>query len=59
MEPVLELRHLSKHYPEHRAVDEISLLIPRGAFYSLLGALGLREDHYAAVDCGLRAADFG
>ncbi len=40
MEPVLELRHLSKHYPEHRAVDEISLLIPRGAFYSLLGPSG-------------------
>ena len=37
---VLELRDLAKHYPGHRAVDGISLEIPRGAFYSLLGPSG-------------------
>ena len=37
---VLELRDLAKHYPDHRAVDGISLEIPRGAFYSLLGPSG-------------------
>lgn len=40
MEPILELRGLSKHYPEHCAVDSVSLSISRGAFYALLGPSG-------------------
>ncbi len=37
---VLELCRLSKHYPGHRALDDISLEVPRGAFFSLLGPSG-------------------
>jgi len=40
MELILELRELVKHFPDHRAVDGISLEIPRGGFYSLLGPSG-------------------
>ena len=40
MELILELRDLVKHFPGHRAVDGISLKIPRGGFYSLLGPSG-------------------
>ena len=40
MESILELRDLVKHFPNHRAVDGISLRIPRGGFYSLLGPSG-------------------
>ena len=40
MESILELRGLVKHFPNHRAVDGISLKIPRGGFYSLLGPSG-------------------
>jgi spermidine/putrescine transport system ATP-binding protein len=40
MSPVLELRDLAKHFTEHKALDGISLEIPRGAFYSLLGPSG-------------------
>ena len=40
MDSILELRGLVKHFPNHRAVNGISLKIPRGGFYSLLGPSG-------------------
>ncbi|MCL4401930.1 MAG: ABC transporter ATP-binding protein [Acidobacteria bacterium] len=40
MDSILELRNLVRHYPSQRAVDGISLSIPRGGFYSLLGPSG-------------------
>jgi len=39
-EPVLSLRHVSKDFVAQRAVADVSLEIPRGAFYSLLGPSG-------------------
>jgi ABC-type Fe3+/spermidine/putrescine transport system ATPase subunit len=40
MDAILELRNVSKQFPTHRAVDRVSLAIPRGAFFSLLGPSG-------------------
>ena len=40
MESVLELREVSKHYPGHRAVHNVSLAVEPGAFYSILGPSG-------------------
>jgi spermidine/putrescine transport system ATP-binding protein len=40
MNSILELRELVKEFPNHRAVDGISLEVPRGGFYSLLGPSG-------------------
>jgi spermidine/putrescine transport system ATP-binding protein len=40
MQPVLELRHVVKDFPGHRAVDNVSLQLARGGFYSLLGPSG-------------------
>jgi ABC-type Fe3+/spermidine/putrescine transport system ATPase subunit len=40
MGPILELRGLSKDYPGHRAVNGVSLAIPKGGFFSLLGPSG-------------------
>src|SRR5262249_59493988 len=40
MEWILELRDLVKHFPNHQAVNGVSLKIPRGGFYSLLGPSG-------------------
>ena len=37
---ILELRKVTKQYDKRRAVDEVSLQVPRGAFYSLLGPSG-------------------
>jgi len=40
MGPVLKLREVSKHYPEHRALAGVSLEVARGGFFSLLGPSG-------------------
>jgi ABC-type Fe3+/spermidine/putrescine transport system ATPase subunit len=40
MEPVLELRDVSKHYAAHQAVNGVSLTLARGEFFSLLGPSG-------------------
>ncbi len=40
MNTVLELRSLTKRYPDQKAVDGISLSIERGEFFSLLGPSG-------------------
>ena len=37
---ILELRDLVKDYAGHRALNGISLTIPRGSFFSLLGPSG-------------------
>jgi ABC-type Fe3+/spermidine/putrescine transport system ATPase subunit len=40
MDAILELRRVSKQFPGHRALHDVSLAIPRGAFFSLLGPSG-------------------
>ena len=40
MEAILELRGVSKEFPAHRAVHQVSLHIERGTFFSLLGPSG-------------------
>ena len=40
MPPVLGLRRVSKHFGKQCAVADVSLEIPRGAFFSLLGPSG-------------------
>ena len=40
MQAILELRNVVKDFPSHRAVDDISLTLEAGRFYSLLGASG-------------------
>ena len=38
--PVLELRGLTKRFAGHEAVRDLSLTVPRGAFFSILGPSG-------------------
>src|SRR5581483_167378 len=40
MQCVLELRDVSKHYPSHHAVNNVSLSLAPGEFFSLLGPSG-------------------
>jgi len=37
---VLELRAVTKEFPGHRAVDDVSLVLERGEFFSLVGPSG-------------------
>src|SRR5579872_223022 len=40
MDAILELCDISKDYPNQKALDRVSLAVPRGAFFSLLGPSG-------------------
>src|SRR4051812_47764576 len=40
MDTLLELRNISKHFPTHQAVTDVSLTVARGEFFSLLGPSG-------------------
>ncbi|MBL8175011.1 MAG: ABC transporter ATP-binding protein [Bryobacterales bacterium] len=40
MDHVLELHNVSKRYPNHTAVDDVTLRVPKGAFFSLVGPSG-------------------
>ena len=53
----VELRGLTKHYGSLAVVDDVSLTIEHGRLVCLLGPSGLRQDHDAAADRGLRRAD--
>ena len=59
MGPILELRGLVKQYPGHRAVDGISLAIPRGGFYSLLGPSGCGKTTTLRLIAGFEHPDAG
>lgn len=40
MENILEIRNVTKDYPGHRALDDVSLSVPKGSIYGLLGPNG-------------------
>ena len=52
-------RASSKRFDDLVAVDGISVEIPQGSFFAMLGPSGLRQDDDAAHDRGLRGADLG
>ncbi len=53
MDSVLELRGLSKHFPTHRAVDDLSLQLSRGEFFSLIGPSGCGKTTTLRMIAGL------
>jgi spermidine/putrescine transport system ATP-binding protein len=53
VETVLELRALSKHFPTHRAVDDVSLQLDRGEFFSLIGPSGCGKTTTLRLVAGL------
>jgi len=59
MGEVLELRALSRHYPAHRALDDLSLTISEGEFFSLLGPSGCGKTTTLRLIAGLEQATRG
>jgi spermidine/putrescine transport system ATP-binding protein len=58
-ESILELRGVTMRYGDRRAVDSISLQIPRGAFYSLLGPSGCGKTTTLRLVAGFEQAAEG
>jgi spermidine/putrescine transport system ATP-binding protein len=57
--PVLELKKLSKRFPTHHAVKEISLELARGEFFSLLGPSGCGKTTTLRMIAGFEAPTEG
>ena len=53
MDTVLELRNLSRHFPNHRAVHQLCLHLNRGEFYSLIGPSGCGKTTTLRMIAGL------
>lgn len=59
MDPVLELRNVSKQFPNHRALDGIHLTIRRGEFFSLLGPSGCGKTTTLRIIAGFETPTTG
>src|SRR5437660_3367274 len=59
MDFILELREVSKVFPSHHAVREVSLAIPRGSFFSLLGPSGCGKTTTLRLIAGLETPTAG
>src|SRR4051794_38210485 len=58
-EPILELRDVTKRFPAHVAVDNVSLRVERGAFFSLLGPSGCGKTTTLRMVAGFERPDAG
>jgi ABC-type Fe3+/spermidine/putrescine transport system ATPase subunit len=57
--PILELRRVSKRFGAQAAVNEVSLEVPRGAFFSLLGPSGCGKTTTLRLIAGFETPDQG
>src|SRR3989454_5134835 len=55
----LEVDCVSKHYGTHRAVDDLSLAVQRGSFFSILGPSGCGKTTLLRLIAGFLAPDAG
>ena len=59
MEPALRLERLTKHFGATRAVDELDLVVPRGATYGFIGPSGAGKTTCIRIIMSILFADSG
>ena len=59
MDNILIIEHVSKSYTGHKALDDVSLEVPRGAIYGLLGPNGAGKTTLIRVITRITLADAG
>ena len=59
MDSILKIEHVSKSYTGHKALDDVSLEVPRGAIYGLLGPNGAGKTTLIRVITRITLADSG
>lgn len=59
MEPVIDVRHLSKAFGPVKAVDDLSFQVERGSFFAFLGPNGAGKSTTIDILCTLQEADQG
>ncbi len=57
--PILEVKHLKKHYGAHKAVDDISFEIEKGSIFGLLGPNGAGKTTLLRMITGIFYPDEG
>ena len=56
---MIEVEHLIKEYAGHRALDDVSLVVPRGSVYGLLGPNGAGKSSLIRIVNRITAPDSG
>ena len=59
MDNILTIEHVSKSYTGHKALDDVSLAVPRGSIYGLLGPNGAGKTTLIRVITRITLADSG
>ena len=59
MEAILELERVSKRYGSHLAVDDLSMVVPRGSVFGLLGPNGAGKSTTIRMIMRIIASDGG
>ena len=59
MEPILTLQQICKSYGKHQVLKDISLHIPKGSIYGLIGKNGAGKTTLMRIIAGLQEASSG
>lgn len=59
MEPILTVNHISKKYGNHPVLDDVSLRIPKGSIYGLIGKNGAGKTTLMRLISGLQEPSEG